>query len=610
MKGLLKFITCGSVDDGKSTLIGHLLYSAKLLFADQKRALALESRLGSRDGKLDYSLLLDGLLAEREQGITIDVAYRYFSTKRRSFIVADAPGHEEYTRNMAVGASFADLAVLLVDATRGIAVQTKRHLRICALMGIRQIAFAVNKMDLVGYEETRYRSLEKELRHLAAPFDFQAVEILPVSATEGDNLIERSPNLFWYTGKTLLSYLETVELDAKESAGFLLPVQRVARPNARYRGFQGQIESGRIALGDEIRVLPSGEQARIQDLLVAGKKASSAAAGDAVAVQLDRPVDVSRGCVLEKGAGVKVGQLFTAALLWLDDAPLVAGKSYLLKLGTKLLPARVSKIKYKTDVQTGESIAAESICKNDLLQGEIALSEPIALLPFKENKALGGFLLIDRLTYQTAACGCVNYLLRRTENIKKQELSITRTIREEQKGQKALTLWFTGLSGAGKSTLANALEQKLVAKGKHTMLLDGDNLRLGLNRDLGFTEKDRIENIRRLAEVAKLLNDAGLIVLTACISPYRRDREEARRIVGAAYKEIYVKTPLEICEKRDVKGLYRKARQGKLPNFTGITSPYEAPQKPDLCIDGAQGNAEDTAAQLMNEICRWIGEEP
>ena len=589
MKGLLKCITCGSVDDGKSTLIGHLLYDAKLLFADQRQALELESKIGGRAGALDYSLLLDGLMAEREQRITIDVAYRYFSTDRRSFIVADAPGHEEYTRNMAVGASFADLALLLVDARRGIALQTKRHARICALMGIRHVVFAINKMDLVGYEQKRYEEIVRELRRMTAAFDLQA-KALPVSATQGDNVTERSERMPWYGGKALLPYLEEIEIAPAARGGcFCLPVQRVSRPHAAYRGYQGQIESGMISVGEKIRALPSGEEARVKAILRAGKAAERAGAGDAVAVQLDREVDVSRGCVLERGSALAVGQLLTAQLLWLDDAPLAVGRSYLCKLATKLVPASVMKVKYRVDVHSGQHIAAGKVCKNEIVCCEIALAEPVALAPFGENRALGGFILIDRVSQATAACGTVSYVLRRAQNVKAQALEVTRAVRCGQKGQRAATLWFTGLSGAGKSTLANALEKRLVAQGRHTMLLDGDNLRLGLSRDLGFGEADRLENIRRVAEVARLMNDAGLIVLTAFISPSARDRAEARRIIGEeAFVEIYVATPLAVCEQRDVKGLYKKARAGEIPNFTGLKSPYEAPQAPDVTVDTSE----------------------
>lgn len=604
MRGLLKFITCGSVDDGKSTLIGHMLYDAKLLFADQKRALELESKVAGAGG-VDYSLLLDGLLAEREQKITIDVAYRYFSTKRRSFIVADTPGHEEYTRNMAVGASFADLAVILVDAARGMAAQTRRHARICAFMGIRHVVFVVNKMDLVGYDASRFAQLEEELRCFAATLAFASADCIPVSATAGDNLTALSARMPWYRGKALLTYLEEIDAgNAAEGAGAFLPVQRVARPDAQFRGFQGQLEGGSLAVGDAVRCLPSGEAAEVAWLFWADREVKGARAGDPVTICLDREVDVSRGCVLEKGGAVEASRLLAATLLWLDDEPLLEGKNYWLKLGTKLTPATVLKLRYKAEEDGGRS-AARAAYKNEFVSCELALAEETAFTSFAAHKALGALLLIDRVTHATAACGKVEHALRRSDTVRAQPLDVTRAVRAAQKGQKPLTLWFTGLSGAGKSTLANALEKRLVALGRHTMLLDGDNVRLGLSRDLGFKEQDRIENIRRTAEVARLMNDAGLVVLTAFISPYARDREEARRIVGEAFVEVYVSAPLAACEARDVKGLYRRARAGEIPNFTGVSGPYEAPLSPEVSIDTSRHSLEACVELLLKALERY-----
>ena len=604
MNGLLKFITCGSVDDGKSTLIGHMLYDAKLLFADQERALELDSKVGSREGKIDYSLLLDGLMAEREQGITIDVAYRYFTTENRSFIVADTPGHEEYTRNMAVGASFADLAVILVDASQGILVQTRRHARICALMGIKFFVFAVNKMDLVHYDKRTFEKIEKEIKKLAIDLDLHSIVAIPVSATEGDNVTMKSSNMLWYQRKTLLDYLETVNVENNVAEqGFVMPVQRVCRPNHNFRGFQGQVESGRISAGDEIMVLPSGEKALVESILVLDKKTECAEKGQPVTLQLNKEIDVSRGCVLCKDAGLKVSNMFTTTLLWMDDVPLAQGKNFLLKIGTNTIPATVMSIKYKVDINSGELLAASKLYKNEIAVCDLVMAEEIVYDTFKEHKDLGCFILIDRVSNMTSACGVVEHSLRRSENLTWQKLDITRKIRSEKMGQKPLTLWFTGLSGSGKSTLANELEKALSVSGKFTMLLDGDNVRMGLNQNLGFEEADRIENIRRVAEVSKLMNDAGLIVLTAFISPYRSDRERARKIIGEdSFIEVYVSTPLEKCEKRDVKGLYKKAREGKIPNFTGISSPYEPPVNPEIVIDTSKCDLQEAVEIILREI--------
>lgn len=603
MGELLKLMTCGSVDDGKSTLIGRMLYDAKLLYADQEKALELDSRIGSREGKMDYSLLLDGLTAEREQGITIDVAYRYFTTARRSFIVADTPGHEEYTRNMAVGASFAELAVILADVTRGLQIQTRRHARICALMGMKYFLFAVNKMDLAGYSRKEYRKMEKDIRKLAVDMELCHVEVIPVSATEGDNITEKSMHMPWYQGHTLLGYLETVRIDEEtKERGFVMPIQRVCRPDASFRGFQGQVVSGSIAAGDEITVLPSGEKADVQSILLADKKTDHAKKGQPVTIQLNREIDVSRGSVLVKDAELKVSSMFTSSMLWMDDEELVQGKSFLAKIGTKMLPATVMSVKYKIDMNTGEHIADTRLYKNEMGVCDLALAEKTVFDAFTEHKEMGCFILIDRVTNMTSACGVIEHSLRRAENVTWQNLDITRGFRANRMGQKPVTLWFTGLSGAGKSALANEMEKALNAAGNYTMLLDGDNLRMGLNRNLGFQEQDRIENIRRTAEVAKLMNDAGLIVLASLISPYRRDRIMAREIIGnAEFIEIYVSTPLEECERRDVKGLYKKARDGKIPNFTGISSPYEPPEHADIEVDTSQYTWEEAAEYVWYE---------
>lgn len=607
---LLKFITCGSVDDGKSTLIGHMLYDAKLLFADQKRALELDSKVGSRDGNIDYSLLLDGLMAEREQGITIDVAYRYFTTDNRSFIVADTPGHEEYTRNMAVGASFASLAVILVDASQGVLVQTRRHSRICSLMGIKHFVFAVNKMDLVHYDQQRFQKIEKDIKVLMAEFDYATMKIIPVSATEGDNITKQSKQMPWYEGETLLTYLENVDVSEKENEkGFSMPVQRVCRPNQNFRGFQGQISSGTIAVGDTITVLPSGEKAKVSNILETDKEVSESSKGHAVTIQLDTEIDVSRGCVLEKDYDLYTGSMFTASILWMDDTSLVAGRNFWLKIGTQQVPATVMRIKYKTDVNTGAEVYADNIYKNEIAFCEISVGSKIVFDKFVDNRELGSLILIDRITNMTSACGVVVRPLDRGRSLTWHDMDITRELRESQLGQKAVTVWMTGLSGAGKSTLANEVEKRLFAMGKHTMLLDGDNVRMGLNKNLGFEEKDRIENIRRIAEVSKLMNDAGLIVLTSFISPFRQDRRNAKDIIGERFVEVYVSTPIEECERRDVKGLYKEARAGKIANFTGISSPYEEPENPNIVVDTSAHTIEECVDIILEGLKPFLKED-
>lgn len=609
MQSLLKFITCGSVDDGKSTLIGHMLYDAKLIFADQEKALELDSKVGSAGGEIDYSLLLDGLMAEREQGITIDVAYRYFTTNNRSFIVADTPGHEEYTRNMAVGASFADLAIILLDVTKGVLVQTKRHTRICALMGIKSIVYAVNKMDLADYDESAFKNICREIKIMTAEYNFESEYIIPVSATVGDNVTKPSERMAWFHGKTLLEYLEQVDVsDKTDQTGFVMPVQRVSRPDHNFRGFQGQIEVGQIAVGDEIKALPSGETACVKSILVTNQNVDSAVKGQAVTIQLDKEVDVSRGCMLCRDVDLQVGKMFTSKLLWMDDSRLVAGKGYYLKIGTRMVPAIVMNIKSKIDVNEGTHVAVDRIYKNEIAICDISCQDQIVYDLFEHHKELGGFILIDRVTHMTSACGVVEHSLRREENLQWHNMDVTRKLRAERLDQTPKTIWLTGLSGAGKSTLVNELEKKLFMEGRHTMLLDGDNVRMGLNKNLGFKEQDRIENIRRVAEVSKLMNDAGLIVLTSFISPFEADRERARSIIGEeAFIEIYVSTPIEECEKRDVKGLYKKARSGEIPNFSGISSPYEVPENPEITIDTTGKSVEECVDYIMEKLESMIG---
>lgn len=605
MDGLLKFITCGSVDDGKSTLIGHLLYDAKLLFADQENALLLDSKVGSRSGDIDYSLLLDGLMAEREQGITIDVAYRYFSTERRSFIVADTPGHEEYTRNMAVGASFAELAIILVDASKGLLFQTRRHARICALMGIQHFIFAVNKMDLVHFNKEIFLEIKLEIKKLMAEFSFQTLTVIPVSATEGDNITQISSKMPWYQGAALLPYLEEVVIAKPEvEQTFIMPVQRVSRPNADFRGFQGEVVQGTLRVGDRITVLPSREQASVKGLLSAGANTEEISCGEVVTILLDKDIDVSRGCIItnDNSEIITTSRLFRADLLWMDDTELLEGRNYLIKIGSSTISATILKIHARIDVNSGERLSAKHGHKNELLDCDISLAEKVAFTAFHKCQALGRFILIDRVTNMTSACGVIRHPLRRSDNLTWQSMDITREIRAIQLNQKPMTFWFTGLSGSGKSTIANAFEKALIQCGKHTMILDGDNIRMGLNNNLGFSANDRVENIRRIAETAKLMNDAGLIVLVSVIAPFAKDRENARTIIGDAFFEVYIDTSLEECERRDTKGLYAKARAGLIPNFTGISSPYEIPEQPELILSTENKTVEELVTILSGYI--------
>lgn len=602
MADFLRFMTCGSVDDGKSTLIGHLLYDAKMLFADQERALELESMSSDAQGERDYSLLLDGLSAEREQGITIDVAYRYFATEKRSFIVADTPGHEEYTRNMAVAASESELAVLLIDAVRGVRVQTKRHLRICRMMGIKEYVFAVNKMDAAGYSEDVFRGIESELGELTSEMEGVRIETIPLSALKGDNVTLRSENMPWYCGPTLLDYLEDVHVETSDEEGFVMPVQRVNRFEGK-RGLQGNVSSGVIRRGDEVVIYPGEARATVDAVNVSGVDADDAVKEQAVTICLSEDLDISRGYVLTKDTELKCTDMFEANLLWMDEEALAEGRTYLLKLATQCVNVSILKIKYGIDPDSGKHLAVKKVEKNGLACVDLSCHEDLVFDSFDKHRAMGRFILIDKVSGNTAGCGTVRFALRRAENLKRQEHDITREARAKALSQTPMTLWFTGLSGSGKSVLANELEKIMASRGMHTMLLDGDNVRLGINRDLGFNDYDRTENIRRVAEIAKLMNDAGIIVLTAFISPFEEDRETAKRIIGEdSFAEIYVSTPLEECERRDVKGLYSKARAGEIPNFTGIGSPYEVPKNPDVVIDTTEGDASEIAEMLFGEL--------
>jgi bifunctional enzyme CysN/CysC len=605
-KSLLRFITCGSVDDGKSTLIGRLLYESKLIFDDQLTQLAADSRrVGTRGGELDFALLVDGLAAEREQGITIDVAYRFFSTERRKFIVADTPGHEQYTRNMVTGASTAELAVILIDARKGVLVQTRRHSYLVHLVGIPRIVLAVNKMDLVGYSRETFEQIVAQYREFAGRHGLTDITPIPLSAVHGDNVVARSGNMPWYTGATLLEHLETAEVDATLAAQpFRLPVQWVNRPNAEFRGFAGLIAGGSVHRGDRLRVLPSGRESRVARIVAAGGDLESATAGQSVTLTLDAEVDISRGDVLAAAdAPPQVADQFEATIVWLQEEPMLQGRTYLMKAGARTVSATVTPLKHRVNINTLEHEPAERLELNDIGVCELELDRPIPFESYAESRALGGFILIDRLTNNTAGAGLINFALRRSQNVHWQAVDVDKPLRARLKGQKACVLWLTGLSGAGKSTIANRVEKRLAAAGRHTYLLDGDNVRHGLNKDLGFTAQDRVENIRRVAEVARLMVDAGLIVLVSFISPFRSERRMARELFAAGeFFEVFVDTPLVEAERRDVKGLYRKARRGELKNFTGIDSPYETPENPEIRIDTTAFSADEAAARVISHL--------
>ena len=602
-KGLLRFITCGSVDDGKSTLIGRLLYDSKMLFEDQLSAVAAESRQwGTQGDSIDFALLVDGLAAEREQRISIDVAYRFFSTDRRKFIVADTPGHEQYTRNMITGASTADVAVILVDARKGLLTQTCRHSYLAALIGIRKIVLAVNKMDLVDWSEDVFRTIEQEYREFAARIGLDDIVAIPLSALRGDNMLEPSAASPWYRGSTLMGYLESVELDEErmQEGAFRFPVQWVNRPNLDFRGYSGLVSSGVVRPGDRIRAQPSGRESRIARIVTANGDLPLAVAGQSVTLTLTDEIDISRGdTIAAADAPPEVSDQFEATIVWMAEDALLPERSYLLKLGTCTTSVAVTEIKYKINVNTLEKLAAKTFELNEIGVCNLALDRPVPFDPYASNRETGGFILIDRMSCRTVGAGMLHFALRRAQNIHLQHMDVDKAARAALKGQRPVVLWFTGLSGAGKSTIANLVEKKLHAMGRHSYLLDGDNMRHGLNKDLGFTEVDRVENIRRVAEVARLMVDAGLIVLTAFISPFRSERDMARRMLAEGeFIEVHVDTPLEVAEQRDVKGLYRKARRGELENFTGIDSPYEVPVNPELRVNTVDCSA-DAAADLV-----------
>ncbi|MCA0244228.1 MAG: sulfate adenylyltransferase subunit CysN [Proteobacteria bacterium] len=610
-KSLLRFITCGSVDDGKSTLIGRLLYDSKMLFEDQLAAIESDSRKwGTQGGEIDFALLVDGLSAEREQGITIDVAYRFFSTDRRKFIVADTPGHEQYTRNMITGASTADLAVILVDARKGVLTQTRRHSYLVSLIGIRKVVLAINKMDLVDWSQDAFDRIDEDYRAFAARLGLADVQSVPLSALKGDNITAPSAAMPWYEGPTLMQVLEGAELDQtrQQRQPLRLPVQWVNRPNLDFRAFCGQIASGTLRPGQRVRVQPSGRESRVREIVAFGGDRAQAQAGESVTITLEDEVDISRGDLISAAdAPAEVADQFECTLVWMADEPMLPGRPYLLKIGTRTVGVTVTEPKYKVNVNTLEHLAAKQLGLNEIGVCNIALDRAVPFDPYAENRATGGFIVVDRLSNNTVGAGMLHFALRRAHNIHLQHLDVDKAARSSLKGQQPAVLWFTGLSGAGKSTIANLVEQRLLALGRHSYLLDGDNVRHGLNRDLGFTAADRVENIRRVAEVAKLMVDAGLIVLSAFISPFRAERELARSLLAEGeFIEIHVDTPLALAESRDVKGLYAKARRGELKNFTGIDSPYEAPQAPELRVDTAGCSAE-AAADAVIELLRRRG---
>ncbi len=603
----LRFITCGSVDDGKSTLIGRLLYETKLIFEDQLEALRADSKkFGTQGERIDFALLVDGLQAEREQGITIDVAYRFFATAKRRFIVADTPGHEQYTRNMATGASTADAAVLLIDGRKGVLTQTKRHSRIAAMFGVRHIALAINKMDLVDWSQTRFEEIAAAYRQFAQDLDFTSITAIPLSALEGQNILESAAvTMPWYVGPTLLHWLETVPSAERElTQPFTMPVQWVNRPNLDFRGFSGRIGSGSIRPGDSVRVSPSGVVSGVKEISVWGGPLPEACAGDSVTLVLEDEIDASRGDVIAAtDRPVEVADQFEAEILWMSEHPMLPGRSYAGQIHSKSANVSITDIKHRLDINSGARLAAKALGLNEIAIVNISFDRPVPYAAYRDNHRLGAFILIDKLTHETVCAGVIHFALRRAVNVHWQALEVTKVARAGLKQQQPRCLWFTGLSGSGKSTVANLLEKRLHADGRHTYILDGDNVRHGLNRDLGFTEADRVENIRRIGEVAKLLVDAGLLVIVAFISPYRAERQMARDLFESGeFVEIFVDTPLAECEKRDVKGLYAKARRGELKNFTGIDSAYEAPEAPEIHLR----TLEAQPADCVERIVEWL----
>lgn len=606
-KSMLRFITCGSVDDGKSTLIGRLLYDSKMIFEDQLSALENDSkRVGTQGQDIDFALLVDGLAAEREQGITIDVAYRFFATEKRKFIVADCPGHEQYTRNMVTGASTADLAIILIDARKGVLVQTRRHSFLCHQLGIKNIVLAVNKMDLVDYDQKVFDDILADYGEFASSIGIEDFTAIPISGLKGDNITSRSDRTQWFDGPVLIDHLEAVKVrsEANRAKPFRMPVQWVNRPNLDFRGFSGQIATGTVKPGDAVRILPSGKTSTVKSIVTFNGDLDEAGAGQSITICLEDEVDCSRGDVLAAAdAPPQVADQFEASMVWMDDEPLTVGRGYWLKLGTQTVSATVQSPKYEINVNTMEHLASKTLELNSIGVAELTTDKPIVFEPYGDSRALGGFILIDKITNHTVAAGMLNFSLRRSQNVHWQATDVSRGHHAAMKNQTPRVLWFTGLSGSGKSTIANEVEKKLAIMNRHTFLLDGDNVRHGLNKDLGFTDADRIENIRRIGEVAKLMTDAGLIVLTAFISPFRAERQMVRDMVdNSEFIEIFVDTPLEVAEERDVKGLYKKARSGELKNFTGIDSPYEPPINPDIIVNTVEMSPEEAADYIIQQI--------
>ena len=605
-KGLLRFLTCGSVDDGKSTLIGRLLYDTKLILEDQLVALERDSRKhGTTGDDIDFALLVDGLEAEREQGITIDVAYRFFATPRRSFIVADTPGHEQYTRNMATGASNSDAAVILIDARKGLLTQTRRHSYICSLLGIRHIIVAVNKIDLVDFSGERFHHIVGDYLGFAQSLDFASITTIPVSARYGDNVTQRSDRMRWFDGPSLLEHLESLDVErGLEDQPFRFPVQWVNRPNLDFRGFSGTVASGTVSQGDRIVVAASGRESTVARIVTADGDLPTAGVGEAITLTLTDEVDVARGDVIARAnSRPEVVDQFAAHVLWMTEDAMLPGRSYLMRIGTKYLPARITSLKHKVDVNTLEHIAAKTLGLNEIGLCNLATAVPVAFDPYAQNRETGAFILIDRFTNATAGAGMITFGLRRATNIHRQSLMVDKSSRVELNGHRPAILWFTGLSGSGKSTIANIVARELHARGTHTYMLDGDNVRHGLNRDLGFTDADRVENIRRVGEVAKLFVDAGTVVLCSFISPFRAERRMVRELVGAdEFVEVFVDTPLEECMRRDPKGLYARAKEGKIKNFTGIDSPYEAPENPEIVVHAGEASPEEIARRIVDSL--------
>ena len=602
---LLRFITCGSVDDGKSTLIGRMLYESQMIFDDQVASLKNDSKkYGTQGENIDFALLVDGLSAEREQGITIDVAYRFFSSSKRKFIVADTPGHEQYTRNMATGASTAELAILLVDARNGILTQTKRHSFIVSLLGIKNIVLAINKMDLVNYDKNIYEKISSEYKLFSKKLNFKNIQSIPISALKGDNIHKKSKYMKWYNDKTLFDYLETTKTKIQSSDRFVLPVQSVNRPNLNFRGYSGTIAEGKIRKGDELISLPSNQKVKVKDIFVGERSLKTAHLKQSITLTIDKEIDTSRGDILcSKNSTVDMADQFNMNVIWMSEDKGFTGRTYLAKIHNISTSIKIMNIKKIYDVNTLEFTAGNELQLNDVAEISISFNKTVPFSTFKENKILGSLIIIDPINNQTIGMGMINFSLRRSQNIQLQNLTINKNLREKINGHKGQVLWMTGLSGSGKSTIANELEKILYSQGKKTYILDGDNIRHGLNKDLGFTDKDRVENIRRVAEVAKLMCDAGLIVITAFISPFRLEREMARSLFEKNdFKEIYISTPLKVAEKRDPKGLYKKARQGKIPNFTGIDSIYEKPTNPDLEIDTSKVSLSKAVKKILNII--------